>query len=89
MHLTRAQIIGLMSIATMLPVDATFDISPPDAEGDFFVTARAESFVSLAEGREPVWRLHRAGGHESIRELPKVPLDAGPGNDELILDGPV
>ncbi len=67
---------GLMSLAIELPVDATFEVSEPDSHGNFFVTARSESFGDISEGEEPVWKLPPGGGKESARTLPKLAEEA-------------
>jgi len=73
MQLTRAQIVGLGSLAMSLPVDAQFDVTMPNEDGDAFVIARAPS-MPAPEGNEPMWRLPKVGGCETLRAPFTVPL---------------
>lgn len=79
MHLTRAQIVGLNSLAMNSPVEAKFDIGKPDSNGIVFVKVQPGSFP-VPEGQEPLYRLNPGGGWEAVREAPKV------GSESLDLD---
>ena len=64
-----------------LPVDAQFDVTMPNEEGDAFVVARAPS-MPAPMGSEPMWKLPRGGGCETLRAPFSVPLES----PELVTD---
>lgn len=67
MHLTRAQIVGLASLAMNLPTESKFNIGEPDTHGVVFVKVDPVSY-QVAEGNEPLYKLNPGGGWEPVRE---------------------
>lgn len=83
MYMTRPQIVGLMGLCMITPVDATYDISTADNNGEFFVTVRSPVF-GAAEGGDPMWKLPKEGSYELVREV----VPAGPITVDSSLEEP-
>jgi hypothetical protein len=76
MYLTRSQLVGLFGLAVSLPVDARFDVTMPNEDGDVFIKAHAPS-MPVPEGKEPMWRISPRGETETLRAPKKLKGDAG------------
>ena len=71
MMLSRPQIIGLYSMAMELPVDSTFELTPPNNKGDVVVLAKADSIEMQTTAV-----LKKQGGRETVAPGKTIPHEA-------------